>query len=297
MNIIDKINSSSLKEIKSKLKFRIKNYKIANSVIRSNPFFYKLSYKIKLGKSRSYNSNDNVLIIGCAGAIGNALVRQFKNKNTNVIGTYFKTRPDEDLIPPQNIFQLDIGSSKSICDFYEKLKVRKVQFDLIVVAAGDFTKSQNENKINNHLDQISLEKDQREILNAININTIGPYLIFRTLIPLIRESKEDFKYIPQFCVLTSSLGTMHNEIYGGLYPYRVSKGALHSIFLGVYCDVRHYRNIGILMAGPGSVKSKMNPAGAISADKSAKGIIKNLEISSKKANYQFLGLNGKRIPW
>jgi NAD(P)-dependent dehydrogenase (short-subunit alcohol dehydrogenase family) len=225
-------------------------------------------------------------------------VRQLKKKSVNVIGTYFKTKPDEDLIPSQDVFQLDLASSKSICDFCEKIKVKNVQFDLIIIAAGDFPKPQTENKIiTTYFDQISLKNEQREILNAIKINTIGPYLLFRSLLPMIKESKIDGKYISQFCVLTSSLGTMHNEIYGGLYPYRVSKGALHSIFLGVYCDVRHYRNIGILMAGPGSVKSKMNPYGVISADKSAKGIIKNLEITSNKARYQFLGLNGKRIPW
>ena len=113
----------------------------------------------------------------------------------------------------------------------------------------------------------------------------------------MREKNKDNKYVSQFCILTSSLGTMYNEIYGGLYPYRVSKGALHSIFLGVYCDIRKSRDIGILMAGPGSVKSKMNPYGITTPEESANEIIKNLEYSSKKANYQFLGLNGKRIPW
>mgnify|MGYP001408653683 CR=1 FL=1 len=297
MNIIDKINSSSLKEIKSKLKFRIKNNMIANSVIRSNPFFYKLSYKVKLGKSRSYNSNDNILIIGCAGTIGSALAKQFKTKKANVYGTYFKTKPDPNTIPSQNCFHLDIRSSQSIYDLYKKLKNKKSYFDLIIVATGDFPNSKNENKFFNNFDKTSLEKEQQDILSAININTIGPYLIFKSLLPFIRESEKGSKYISQFCVLTSSLGTMHNEIYGGLYSYRVSKGALHSIFLGVYCDVRHFRNIGILMAGPGSVKSKMNPFGVTSAEKSAKGIIKNLEFSSNKAKYQFLGLKGKRIPW
>ncbi|MEE2723154.1 MAG: SDR family NAD(P)-dependent oxidoreductase [Bacteroidota bacterium] len=291
------MSSYSFEDLKFKLKRRIKNFKIARSVIRINPFFNKFSYRAKIGKFRSYNSNDNILIIGCAGTIGSALAKQFKTKKANVYGTYFKTKPDPNTIPSQNTFQLDIRSSQSIYNLFEKIKNKESFFDLIIVATGYFPNSENENKINNKADRINLEKEQQEILNAININTIGPYLIFKSLLPLIRESEKGSKYISQFCVLTSSLGTMHNEIYGGLYPYRVSKGALHSIFLGVYCDVRHFRNIGILMAGPGSVKSKMNPFGVTSAEKSAKGIIKNLEFSSNKAKYQFLGLKGKRIPW
>ena len=289
--------SYSFEDLKFKLKRRIKNFKIARSVIRINPFFNKFSYQARIGNFRSYNSNDNILIIGCAGTIGSALAKQFKTKKANVYGTYFKTKPDPNTIPSQNTFQLDIRSSQSIYNLFEEIKNKESLFDLIIVATGYFPNSENENKINNKADRINLEKEQQDILNAININTIGPYLIFKSLLPLIRESEKGSKYISQFCVLTSSLGTMHNEIYGGLYPYRVSKGALHSIFLGVYCDVRHFRNIGILMAGPGSVKSKMNPFGVTSAEKAAKGIIKNLEFSSNKAKYQFLGLKGKRIPW
>ena len=291
------MNYYSFKRLKSKLERRVKNFRISRSVIRSNPLFYKLSYQSKIGKFRSYNSNDNVLIIGCSGTIGSALAKQFKVKKANVYGTYFKTKPDPNTIPIQNTFQLDIGSSQSIYNFYEKIKNKESYFDLIIVATGYFPNSENGNKIYKKTDRVNLEMEQQEILNSININTIGPYLIFKSLLPLIRESEKGSKYISQFCILTSSLGTMHNEIYGGLYSYRVSKGALHSIFLGVYCDVRHYRNIGILMAGPGSVKSKMNPFGVTSAEKSAKGIIKNLEFSSRKAKYQFLGLKGKRIPW
>ena len=291
------MNNYSFKRLKSKLERRVKNFRISRSVIRSNPLFYKLSYQVKIGKSRSYNSNNNILIIGCAGTIGSALADQFKRKKANVYGTYFKIKPDSNIIPSQNCFHLDIRSSQSIYNLYKKLKNKKSYFDLVIVATGDFPNSENENKFSNNFDQASLEKERQDILSAININTIGPYLIFKSLLPLIRVPEKGDKHISQFCVLTSSLGTMHNEIYGGLYPYRVSKGALHSIFLGVYCDVRHYRNIGILMAGPGSVKSKMNPFGVTSAEKSAKGIIKNLEFSSKKAKYQFLGLKGKRIPW
>lgn len=297
MNSLKKIFSYSSKELLFKLNNRIEKYRIANSVIRSNPIFYKLSYQIRLGKPYNYNSKDNILVVGCMSAIGNALVNQFIKKGSNVYGTYFNSKPEKSILFSENFFQLDISSTKSINDFYNKLEKKNIQFDLIITATGDFPEAHISKIDLENITEESLQKEQQQILNTININAIGPYLILKRLLPLIRDSKKEHKFVSQFCVLTSSLGTMHNEIYGGLYPYRVSKGALHSIFLGIYCDLRLSRNIGILMAGPGSVKSKMNPFGNTSPEKSAKEIIKNLEFSSKKANYQFLGLEGKRIPW
>ena len=113
------MSSYSFEDLKFKLKRRIKNFKIARSVIRINPFFNKLSYRAKIGKFRSYNSNDNILIIGCAGTIGSALAKQFKTKKANVYGTYFKTKPDPNTIPSQKTFQLDIRSSQSIYNLFE----------------------------------------------------------------------------------------------------------------------------------------------------------------------------------
>ena len=297
MRLLKKIFSLSKNEFKIKVRDRIKTRLIAKSVKSCNPLFYGFSYQTRIGKKRKFNSNDNILIVGCTGAIGNAFVKHFKNKKTNLYGTYYKNESINSLISSDHLFQLDLRSSSSINDLVNKLKQEKVLFDLIVVASGDFSKSHKIEDETNKDDLDFFKNEQKIILNSLNINTIGPYLLFKGLVPLMREKNKDIKYVSQFCILTSSLGTMYNEIYGGLYPYRVSKGALHSIFLGVYCDIRKSRDIGILMAGPGSVKSKMNPYGITTPEESANEIIKNLEYSSKKANYQFLGLNGKRIPW
>mgnify|MGYP001437539909 CR=1 FL=1 len=297
MGLLKKIFSLSYNELKIKVRDRIKTHLIAKSVKSCNPFLYGLSYQIRIGKKRKFDSNDNILIVGCSGAIGNAFVKHFKNKNINLFGTYYKNESKNSLISSDQLFQLDLKSPISINNLVNDLKQTKVIFDLIVVASGDFSQS---HRIDDETKKNGLnlfQNEQQTILNSLNINTVGPYLLFKGLVPLMREKNKDNKYVSQFCILTSSLGTMYNEIYGGLYPYRVSKGALHSIFLGVYCDIRKSRDIGILMAGPGSVKSKMNPFGITTPEKSAKGIIKNLEYSSRKANYQFLGLNGKRIPW
>ena len=90
---------------------------------------------------------------------------------------------------------------------------------------------------------------------------------------------------------------MHNEIYGGMYSYRASKGALHAILMGLYCDLRLKNEVGILLAGPGSVKTKMNPYGSISTSQASKYIIDNIEHASSSAKFQFLGVKGKRISW
>ena len=61
--------------------------------------------------------------------------------------------------------------------------------------------------------------------------------------------------------------------------------------------IRLKNKIGILLAGPGSVKTKMNPYGNISTNQASNYIIDNIEYASSSAKFQFLGIKGKRISW
>jgi len=291
-------NSIMRKKIFSKLKSRLKSLLIAQSVIRSNPIFSAFSYQLRLGRSNKLDKKHSILVIGCSGDIGASLCSQLLRRGCEVYGTYFKNHHSLSNLSPEKTFKLDITSPSSIEAVFNKFESLNVSLDTIIIASGHLKKNELSVDLNN--DEINRDKlkiQSAEAKTSFEINALGPYLVARAFAKLLRFDQRIKKFVPQICVLTSSIGTMHNEIYGGMYSYRASKAALHAVLMALYCDLRQKNKVGILMAGPGSVKTKMNPYGNLSTNQSANYIIDNIEHASSSAKFQFLGLKGKRITW
>ena len=286
-------------KILPKIKKRLKSILIAQSVVRSNPLFGPFSYQLRLGPSNKLNEKHSILVIGCSGDIGASLCRQLIQRKCKVYGTYFKNHTSLKGLGLEQTFKLDITSSSSIEAVFNRLKSLNIFLDTIIIASGQLNK--NELNVDLNKDEITCKKldiQSAEAKTSFEINALGPYLVTRAFAKLLRfDNQHTKKFVPQICILTSSIGTMHNELYGGMYSYRASKAALHAILMGLYCDLRLKNKIGILMAGPGSVKTKMNPYGNISTSQSANYIIDNIEYASLSAKFQFLGVKGKRISW
>lgn len=286
------------KIILSKLQNRLRSLLIAQSVVRSNPIFRHFSYQLRLGRPNKLDNKRSVLVIGCSGDIGASLCSQLLRRGCKVYGTYLKNYHSSYNLSLEQAFKLDITSPSSIEIVFNKLESLNVSFDAIVIASGHLNK--NELNVDLNKDEITRDKLKtqfEEAKTSFEINALGPYLVARAFAKLLRFNQSLQKFIPQICVLTSSIGTMHNEIYGGMYSYRASKAALHAVLMGLYCDLRLKNKIGVLMAGPGSVKTKMNPYGNISTYQAANYIIDNIEYASSSAKFQFLGVKGKRITW
>lgn len=287
-----------IRKILSKINNRLKVRLIATSVIRANPIFKPFSYQLRLGRSNKFDKKHSILVVGCSGDIGASLCNQFLKRGCTVYGTYFKNHNSLRNLNLKQIFKLDITNPSSIEIVFNKLKSSNVLLDTIIIASGYL----NKNEVNMDLNKDKVTRDKLklqslEVKTSFDINALGPYLVAKTFSRLLRFNISSKKFIPQICVLTSSIGTMHNEIYGGMHSYRASKAALHAILMGLYCDLRLKNKIGILLAGPGSVKTKMNPYGNISTNQASNYIIDNIEYASSSAKFQFLGIKGKRISW
>ena len=287
----------SLRTLTAKIKRRLYAFYVASSVKRANPLFFKFSYQTRFTKPITFQRGETVLVVGCAGGIGAELSKQLYRRGCNVFGTYFSAKPSPDIFSEQNSIEMDITQPGSISELFDFLSSKCISIQLLVIASGSLgcrDTLEMEHFEPHHCDTIKREFDN--IVQTIQVNAIGPMILVKEISKLLKRP-DTSSAVPQICILTSSIGTMNHEIGGGMEAYRASRGALHSGFLGLYCDIREHVDVGLLMAGPGSVKTKMTPNGTISPSESAKHIILNAEHCRKKAAFQFLGLNGKRICW
>jgi len=280
----------------AKIARRLRVMAIARSVIRANPLFKMFSRQLRL-RRLPYGSQHTAIVIGVGGGIGEAVARQLLQQGCRVIGTYRNNVPSIAETDNCYLFQLNITSSEQVCAVYEQIEKLGLFADLIVVATGlnsrlDYHASLSKES----LTQDALAREAVDILDSFRSNTLGPYLVLRRFAGLLVR-KTDGRGVPQICLLSSSLGTMNNELYGGMYGYRVGKGALHALAMAMYCDLNLDGRVGMPVLGPGNVATGMNLEGLMSPNHAAREIVTTLEYSANRATFQFLGVGGKRIAW
>ena len=280
-----------------KIARRIKIFGIARSVVRVNPLFRAFSRQLRLRPVRLGVAH-TVVVVGADGGIGEAVVRQLLKQGCTVIGTYRTRSPSSLAGEGLRLLRMDITSVHDVCEVYSYLRQAGVQADIILVAAGFSSKLDYHAALGDGpLDEDALKQESKDILGSFEVNALGPYLAIRRFAALIPATSHPRHFVPQICLLSSSIGTMHNELYGGMYAYRTGKGALHALAMAMYCDLNLIGRVGLLILGPGNVATKMNPGGKMSPEEAAREIIRNIEYSARKARFQFLGVGGKRIPW
>tara|TARA_B100000965_G_scaffold374676_1_gene366158 strand:- start:29 stop:751 length:723 start_codon:yes stop_codon:yes gene_type:complete len=189
-----------------------------------------------------------VAIIGSSGAIGNSISENLiKDDSVKLIYKFSRTSGSDDTDKVKNI-QIDIEDQDSIETGVAKLP-KDIKFDLIFVATGIL---HNDDDIfpEKSIRDISKEKLQKVLL----VNTIGPTLIGKYFIPLL---KKDVRSV--FAFLSARVGSISENKLGGWYAYRASKTALNQIIKNFSIEVRR-SNPNAIFVGlqPGTVKSYLS---------------------------------------
>ena len=189
----------------------------------------------------------NIIIIGSSGAIGSSFLKHYAEEDKNNV-IYALSR-GEAVSPSSNIHNvpIDIESDSSISNA-SSICSEAGPFDIIIVTTGMLSDENiSPEKSLRHLNKESLSK-------IFSVNTLGPALIAKYFIPLLKKAAPSF-----LGFLSARVGSISDNRIGGWYSYRASKAALNMIIKSLSIEVAR-NNPQSIIAGlhPGTVDSKLS---------------------------------------
>ena len=188
----------------------------------------------------------NIVIIGSAGALGNALTTQVSLSNPDAVVHAFSRKESLAKIKNISTHVIDYGSEISI-ESAALLASEDGPIDLLIIATGilhdgEFTPEKS-------LKELSAEKLQ----HFFTANTILPALIAKHFTPYLNKTEQSV-----FAVLSARAGSISDNGLGGWYSYRASKAALNMIIKNVSIEVgRRNKKAVIVGLHPGTVDSNL----------------------------------------
>lgn len=232
------------------------------------------------------HTKGTVLITGANRGLGLALSRHFVADGYSVIGTARKPEEANELRKAgARVVQLDVANDASIAAMAEELE--DVPIDIVVNNAGYIA------SLERGMDSFK-NTPREDFLRTYNINTVGPLMVSRALLPNLMLSSSDVRKIIN---ISSHGGIVNRENVTGIYSYDPTKTALNKITIDMSKDLAPY-NILVVALAPGHNKTRMGgPGGTLEPEVSmgeAKEVIKEL---SMKDTGTFVGYSGFSIEW
>ncbi|MDJ0905568.1 MAG: SDR family NAD(P)-dependent oxidoreductase [Woeseiaceae bacterium] len=165
----------------------------------------------------SLTANATVVVVGAGGGIGSEFVRQLSSSQQigRVFALYRQT-PPPDAANTDNL-AVDIADEDSIRAAAETI-AGNGPVDAVIAATGLL-----------HDGPIQPEKsiaaiDGDAMLDVFRINTVGPVLIAKHFLPLLRRDARTL-----FAALSARVGSIADNRLGGWASYRASKAALNML--------------------------------------------------------------------
>ncbi len=176
------------------------------------------------------------IVIGASGGIGAALCAALESRGASVVGLSRRSEPPIDLESDSSIEQ----AAAALAD--------DAPFDMILIASGIL-----------HGAGLAPEKTYRQLDGSaleriLRVNTIGPALVARHFLPLLRT---DGRAI--FAALSARVGSIGDNRLGGWFGYRASKAALNQIVRTLAIELTRTRPGTICVAlHPGTVDTPLS---------------------------------------
>ena len=176
------------------------------------------------------------IVIGASGGIGAALCDALELRGATVTRLSRASTPS-----------IDLESDASI-EAAAAAIAPQAPFDLILVASGIL-----------HGDGLAPEKTYRQLdgpalERVFRINTVGPALVARHFVPLLRPAGRAI-----FAALSARVGSIGDNRLGGWFAYRASKAALNQILKTLAIELARTRPDALAVAlHPGTVDTALS---------------------------------------
>jgi NAD(P)-dependent dehydrogenase (short-subunit alcohol dehydrogenase family) len=197
----------------------------------------------------SFGSDINAVVVGATGGIGNALTEALVGIET-VSRVLAISRSDPRLDTNRATWiPIDIEDEDSIRAAAEEIRSLVGEIHLVIVASG----------VLHHGESLQPEKTWRAISAkslemAFRINTIGPTLVAKHLLPLLAKNRKS-----AFAALSARVGSISDNRLGGWYSYRASKAALNMLLKSLSVELMRVNPRALCVAlHPGTVDSGLS---------------------------------------
>ena len=171
---------------------------------------------------------------------------------------------------------IDIGYDAAIGSLAHALDGREI--NILIHNAGILTREPFD------------DLDFGRIRKQFEVNTLGP---LRAAKALEGNLKEGSKY----AIVSSRVGSMADNGYGGNYGYRMSKSAVNMAGVNLSIDLKP-RGIAVFLLHPGYVRTELTGGlGDVMPDASARGLIERIDRLSLEDTGTFWHAQGEQLPW
>lgn len=248
-----------------------------------------------------------VLITGTSRGIGLELTRQLLQRSSitpkHIIATCRNPSEADDLMRlrdqhPQTVIikELDVTQYEKISAFVEDIKPLIVNHGLgcLVNNAG----------VSPGLTRLTSVTPE-QMSDTFNVNVIAPLMLTKALVKELKYP-DDCAAVEHFLLkkplivnVGSILGSIGENDRGGVYPYRVSKAALHMLTRNLALDLAG-SGTNAICVHPGWLRTRMGGEHApASVEDGVLGIIDNLllNFSEEKHNGKLFDYLGEKVPW
>ena len=215
-----------------------------------------------------------VLITGANRGIGLEFARQYSVDGWDVVATVREHSPEIDALNVR-AETLDMRDLGAVAGFGERLD----SLDLLITNAGTYGPKSPRSS-----------EEGEGWLQTFATNTVAPYLLARSVLPLVGKSNG------KLIAITSRMGSIDDNTSGGYVAYRSSKSALNSAWKSLAIDNRGKVTCAVLH--PGWVQTRMGGGSApLEPEQSVAGMRKVIEGLGPDQSGGFFSYDGSPIPW
>jgi NAD(P)-dependent dehydrogenase (short-subunit alcohol dehydrogenase family) len=216
-----------------------------------------------------------VLITGANRGLGLEFAKQYSADGWEVVATARESSPELEQLGV-GVESLDMMDLDALAGFGKRLD----SLDLLVANAGTYGPK----------DAADLD-DAIDWLDTFRVNTVAPYLLARSVLPLVERSSG------KLIAVSTRMGSIADNSSGGYLAYRSSKTALNMAWRNLALDVRRSGVIAAVLH-PGWVQTRMGGSSApLHPEQSVSGMRQVIGKLGPNDSGEFFGYDGGRIPW
>jgi NAD(P)-dependent dehydrogenase (short-subunit alcohol dehydrogenase family) len=222
------------------------------------------------------------LVTGSDRGIGEALCREIHTRGERVIAACLD---DSTTLRELGVWvepAVDVTSDAALRGLADRLA--GVRLDVLVSNAGVVDPCE--------LGRLDFAKLRREY----EVNALGQLRVTEALLPCLGDGSK-------VAIITSRVGSLGENLLGGLYGYRMSKAAANMAGICLARDLVK-RGIAVICLHPGTVRTEMTRGltGALAGvfvdpPQAAKGLLARIDELTLETTGTFRHANGETLPW